>query len=386
MGSFRLPNNDAGAARVLNVARALRMAGNEVSFISLGGSYRTEDLGEDGVYRVDGFPYIITDELDISGGLMAKCRGWLRRGRKAKKIVKNHIREYDVIISYGVEMALWLHLICKRYKIKHICDITEWHDNNEFRWPEIPLYHISMYLILPCVKNIIVISSYLNEYFSKSNNIIIPATCDKSEKKWHQDNKQVLRSVGPYDGITLIYAGTPARKDAVHYVIRAVNRLSSENEKIRLLILGINKELYTNLYSDFLPPQDISSQIIFMGRLSQDDVPSYYSISDFMILIREQTRKSNAGFPTKFAESFTSGTPVIANITSDLGQYLEDGVTGFVVSEPNEDAVYRVLKEKVLKCDKEQLGMIKRNVIERSELLDYHFYIEPLKFFMSNLK
>ncbi len=65
LGSFRLPNYDAAAARVLNIAHALREARHEVSFISWGGAVRNNDRGNDDIFRVDGFPYIVTNELPV---------------------------------------------------------------------------------------------------------------------------------------------------------------------------------------------------------------------------------------------------------------------------------------------------------------------------------
>ena len=75
VGSFRIPNFDAAAARVLNIARALRAAGHSVRFISWGGTERAEDLCEEGGYKYDGFPYVITDEIDFKGGALGKIRG-----------------------------------------------------------------------------------------------------------------------------------------------------------------------------------------------------------------------------------------------------------------------------------------------------------------------
>ena len=77
IGAFRLPNYDAAAARVLNIARALRACGHDISFISWGGEMRLEDKLEDSRYYVDGFPYVVTGELGIRGGLTKKAIGWL---------------------------------------------------------------------------------------------------------------------------------------------------------------------------------------------------------------------------------------------------------------------------------------------------------------------
>ena len=218
-----------------------------------------------------------------------------------------------------------------------------------------------------------------------THNIVVPATCDASEAKWQQGAAKAKAKAGEFDGITLIYAGNPARKDAVHYAINAVQRLIDEGENLRFLIVGAERERYLKNYSDLLSKKELSERIKFLGRVPQDEVPSYYALADFMVLLREPTRKSNAGFPTKFSESFTSGTPVIANLTSDLGRYLKDGETGFVVSGPSVEAIYRTLKGLVIGLRREQIVKMKDNVKVSAENLDYHAYVEPLRDFMESI-
>lgn len=387
IGCFRLPNLDAAAARVLNVARAFREIGHDVQFISWGGVERSKDRGDDGVCRVDGFPYMVTSELTQQGmSQFEKIRNRLNRGRLTKEILSEWKEPIDVIITYNNSICSWLIPFCKRKNIKLINDITEWYDYNELKPTDWLGYAYDMYCSQKRVKNKIVISSYLDNFYHSTNNIVVPATCDASDSKWHQVSDVAKLNVGEYDGITLIYAGNPARKDAVHYVINAVNALANERAKIRFLIIGISKEQYIEKYRDLLKEKELNDSIKFLGRVSQDEVPSYYALSDFMVLLRESNRKSNAGFPTKFSESFTSGTPVIANITSDIGSYLKDGETGFIVPEPSENAIYQILKEKVLSMSKADIEELKFNVRSAAKQLDYHAYIQPLRDFLANLK
>lgn len=386
LGSFRLPNGDAAAARVLNVAKALRLAGHIVSFISWGGENRYCDLCPDGKYRVDGFEYIVTNELDPKGGIFEKVRCKLMRGRKTKCILSHKLGNYDVIITYNGSLSRWLMTFTKKHHIKLINDITEWYDYNELKPTDWLSYAYDMHCVQKKVKNKIVISTYLDRFYHGTNNIVVPATCDATETKWHQSSDIIMSSMCKYDGITMIYAGNPARKDAVHYVINAVNILAKEGAKLRFLIIGITKEKYIERYKDLLSEKELNNSIKFLGRVSQDDVPSFYALADFMVLLREPNRKSNAGFPTKFAESFTSGTPVIANLTSDIGLYLKDGKTGFVVDDPSEKAIYQTIKEKVLPLSKKDIESLKKNVRDMAKQLDYHSFVEPLRIYMNDLK
>lgn len=386
IGSFRLPNGDAAAARVLNVARALRLAGHEVSFVSWGGMEQWKDTDTGKECAVDGFPYVVTSEIDFKGGIVEKAKAWLFQGERTKRILRERLGQYDAVISYNGSIISWLVGFCRKHKIILVSDLTEWYSYSELKLLDIPGYIWNMYVTQKKVDHKITISSYLADYYKTSHNIVIPATCDAAEEKWHVGKEKAIKVAGTFDGITLIYAGNPARKDAVHHAINAVQRLIDEGYPIRFLLLGTQRETYLKNYSDLLSKKVLSEKIQFMGRISQDDVPSYYSIADFMVLLRESNRKSNAGFPTKFAESMTSGTPVIANLTSDLGNYLKDGETGFVVSEPSEGAIYQVLHEKVLLLERKQIDRKKQKVLAIAKELDYHTFKEPLALFVEHLK
>lgn len=386
IGSFRLPNGDAAAARVLNVARALRLAGHEVSFISWGGIEQWEDTDGEKVCMVDGFPYVVTNEIDFKGGIVEKAKAWLSQGGKTKRILREKFGQYDAVISYNGSIIGWLVGFCRKHNIVLISDLTEWYSYSELKLLDIPGYIWNMCVTQRKVHNKITISSYLADYYKASHNIVIPATCDATEGKWHSGIEKALKAAGTFDGITLIYAGNPARKDAVHYAINAVQRLIDEGCPIRFLLLGTQRETYLKKYSDLISNKVLSEKIQFLGRIPQDDVPSYYSLADFMVLLREPNRKSNAGFPTKFAESMTSGTPVIANLTSDLGCYLKDGETGFVVGESSEVAIYQVIRDKVLPLERKQIDIMKQKVAEVAKRLDYNAFKELLALFVEHLK
>ena len=386
LGAFRLPIYDAAAARVLNMAKAIRDGGHRVTLFSWGGRYRQNDKTAEGNYYVDGFRYIITNELDASGGFVSRVKGRLTRGETTKNLLSHWPDKIDAIIAYNGSLINWLITFCRHRDIKLINDMTEWYSNSELRLSERIPYLYSMSVIQKRVKNKIVISSYLDKYYSMTHNVIVPATCDISESKWKENLDYARGVAGDFYGITLIYAGNPAHKDQVHHVINAVQHLLEEGTAIRFLILGTTRESYLSNYSVLLKTRELHRNIVFLGQLSQEVIPSFYHLADFMVLLREQTRKSNAGFPTKFAESFISGTPVIANLTSDLGLFLKDGENGFVVEEPSEQAVYRTLKERVVGMSRDQITSMKASVKMVSGRFDYHAYVEPISEFMDSLK
>ena len=110
---------------------------------------------------------------------------------------------------------------CHEHGIYLANDITEWYDNNELRISDIWSNFKNMTKTQRKVKNKIVISSFFDNYYTESNNLLLPPLCDSQAEKWNGtvENERVQS----FDGVTLIYAGNPARKDCVHTVINAVS-------------------------------------------------------------------------------------------------------------------------------------------------------------------
>ena len=63
VGSFRFPEGDAAAARVLGIGKALRQVGYEVLFAGGEPTGRPEDHQPDGRFVYQGFPYYSTGEI-----------------------------------------------------------------------------------------------------------------------------------------------------------------------------------------------------------------------------------------------------------------------------------------------------------------------------------
>jgi glycosyltransferase involved in cell wall biosynthesis len=383
IGAFRFPTYDAAAARVLNIGRSLRALGHHITYISWGGSSEAKNPRKLRVY--DGFNYYVSGELNEKSKLK-KIRNKLYSGTESLKILKNMLSQTDVVISYNPWFDFNLKLIhlCKKNDVKYIADITEWYDNNEIKIVDILPNKFNMVLINRYfVKNKIVISSYLSKYYSSTRNITIPATCNSVDAKW-----SVCRANRDSDfPIILIYAGNPAKKDKLHEIINAVEYVERRySGKIQLNILGIDKQTYISRYSIYLSNPKMSDAIKFVGRIPQEDVPKYYAKADFMVLLRDPSLKSNAGFPTKFAESMMSGTPVIANVTSDLGVYLKDGINGFIIESPDMLSLASVLLDKVLTLNRASLDMLHNQAKDTGlKYFDFTCYNNQLNNFIKNL-
>lgn len=76
---------------------------------------------------------------------------------------------------------------------------------------------------------------------------------------------------------------------------------------------------------------ELKNKIIFWGKQLHKDSLNILKSADYSIFIREKSRLTMAGFPTKFVESVSCGVPVITSDTSDLKEFFTDKSFWFFV-------------------------------------------------------
>jgi glycosyltransferase involved in cell wall biosynthesis len=386
-GFFRLPIGDAGASRVLNNAKILRDLGHNVIFVSFGGNLQESDKDKDGNYYYEGFRYIVSNDIDIKAKtIFERVYNFFYSGKYALKIINEIKDNIDIIIGYNPTMyfANKILKICTINKIAYISDITEWHDANEFPGnrfaPPAWINDLNMYITQKKVKNKIIISTYLDEFYKNSNNIILPPLIDSNDVKW-RDLKPVLPS---FDGIRVIYAGTPAKKDLLETMLEGFISCLKKGLKLQFIVVGVSKDdisHYKNINDVFSYPENI----ILCGRVKQTEVPSYYNVSDFSIIIRESSRKNMAGFPTKLAETMMAGRPVILNYTSDISRFVQNGYNGFVMPNWSSNELEIVLSN-IVTIERKEIEKLKSNALKSAyKNFNYLSYIEEMKDFIKKL-
>lgn len=332
IGPFRFPDGDAAAARVLNNARALRMEGHRVEFLSYGGQ-RQPDKTSSGQYEFEGFKYTITHDIDRSGDpLFRRILNFLMQGTRAFSLLKK-MQVPDVVILYNpaLVMVVRMQLYARSRGVRLVADLTEFYHPSEFPgqlWmPFAWINEFNIRCILRTIASKLVISSYLDRYYPSSANLIVPPLVDTRDEKWMQ--KPAL--LPEFEGISCIYAGTPTGKDQVLFVLDALKLAIEKGAAIRLVFLGdeLDEIKQTMLSANYSNCREF---VIFPGKVPHYEVPAWYNTADFSLLFRKHNRKNDAGFPTKFVESLASGVPVIGNLTSDLSNYLVNEYNGFTVS------------------------------------------------------
>lgn len=354
-----LPDKNAAAHRVIGNAKALRELGYNVVFIDC-------DKNSDELFYKNNKCY------GFDRWSMKYDNVWRLTSIKALKSVYAKYSNVKYIIVYNypsIALAKMLKF-AKRHDLKVIADVTEWYGNLGSNFVIKLLRGMDSYyrmnILQKKVDGVIAISSYIYDYYSKYvKTVIVPPVVDIHDIKWDKINSK------EDDRLRLVYAGTPGKhKDKINHVIRTLDEVVTSEYVMD--VFGITVQKYLGYY-----PEDkgllskLKDKVIFHGTMPHTEVLDYIKEADFSIFYREKTRVTMAGFPTKFVESISCGTPVITTRTSDLESYIKDGFNGFFIDNIEDDL------RNIFSLNYNDLKSMKKNVDICT--FDYNKYINKIK-------
>lgn len=117
-------------------------------------------------------------------------------------------------------------------------------------------------------------------------------------------------------------------------VIRSVSALSRSRPRLRLVIgsTGRDEDRLRSLAAELGAP------VTFLGRVDHDDLPLLYGCADvFAMMCRNRwAGLEQEGFGIVFVEAAACGVPQIAGDSGGAAEAVVDGVTGFVMDEPED--------------------------------------------------
>lgn len=364
IGGFNLPDKNAAAHRVLGTAKIIREAGYDVEFFCI--TKEPELAGA--VKEVDGFKYVA--RLYPNG-----VSEWLKyitdfiKSDYIKKIQCDYVLMYNFPAIAGKRVADY----CHKAGIKVYAELTEWYVA-EGHSPRSYIKRLDTSLRMRVFSHkldgVITTSKYLMDYYSgKVNNLMyLPFAVDLQEKKWCRD-----RDIAASTPTKLVYAGSPGgkQKDRVDELVNS----AADFPNIVVDIFGITEEQYIK---DYQVKQTVPSNIVFHGRVSHAVALKMVRDADFEVVIRDDNRVTKAGFPTKFVEAFSSGTSVIATPSSNICDYLKDGVNGFVIDSKQ---TLKACLNRISQMSVQEITAIEhaaRNVTA----FDFRNYVDAMKAFL----
>ena len=386
VGPFSFPNGGAAARRILGIAQTLQrldcnvIVGTGQSSIENEAYFEFEDISVHSLNErtAEKYPTLLKHLLYF--GMGKKTINWLNSlEEKPSAIIL-----YSGYSPYFIRLLPW----CRKNNIPLIFDAVEWYDPpNLIKRILSPYYwniELAMRFLSVKSKNIIVISRFLQSYYSAQGctTIRIPPTLDVSSIA-----SRLTDINDSSDCIVMGYTGTPGNKDLLDNVLSAILSIDSSGKEFKFNIAGITENqllAYPALSKRGIKKTPPCFQCF--GLVSQVEAMSIIRKSDFSVLLRPNKRYAKAGFPTKFVESLAVGTPVIANFTSDLSEYLKDNENGIVCADEKEESLKQgLLRAKKLNCT-ELLRMRKNARSSAEKYFDINVNKRGFQVFFDNLK
>lgn len=368
----KYPNGDAGAVRTHSLASILKLIGYKVTVIGLGTSTDFRFQEEDGI--------LYTSLRSTSNTIASKIKDRLLFKSRLANLLFDKISQWDVVVVSLVSCKVMNML--KRFAKKNntflLHDSVEWYSPEQFSVGKIHPSYIAMdrrnRIHVDRSVRVIAISSYLQKHFESRgiSTVRIPAILNVKQMSCE-------KSIDT-EKLVFTYAGSPGKKDYLRVIVEGFATIST-SIPYELRLIGITEEqLVTMCDVDPVHIEKLGNHLCCMGRIPRQQVLEELSRSDFTVLMRsEEQRYAKAGFPTKFAESLATATPVISNATSDIADYLRDGVNGYLVSACSPQALATTLEKAFCLSYDERVAMQIAARSTAEEYFDYTQYAEKLK-------
>lgn len=348
------PDGDAGAVREYAIGKLFSKLGHTVFFIGMG---KTEcnDINE---YK--GFKYISLRINQNNPKIIKKFQNYLGHKNRLKRFIKQYSSNNKIgcilVVSMPLNSLLWIKKYANKNSIRLLHDSVEWYSPEQFKLGRFSLSYISKELtnriIIDKNFSVIAISKYLEQHFLSRGiaTVRIPVIMDVSSMSFIKKTQK--------DKLTILYAGSPGKKDYLKEIIEGIALLNkSEIETIDFILIGIDRDQLVDVC-------DVSQQVIdklgdslnAAGRVPRESVLKSLEKADFTILLRSPVQRyAKAGFPTKVVESLATATPVMLNLTSDLGDYITDMEQGLIIPDCSPVAI-RDTTRRALNLDYDQKG------------------------------
>jgi glycosyltransferase involved in cell wall biosynthesis len=136
----------------------------------------------------------------------------------------------------------------------------------------------------------------------------------------------------------IVFAGNLDHPGEVSGLLEVFERVAGEVPDARLTILGGSaKDDTTALLRKRAADLGVGGRVELAGLVPREEMPARLRKAQVLVLPRSAELYSRAGLPTKLAEYLASGKPVVVTATGDIPDYLEDGVSAYVVPPDDPD-------------------------------------------------
>jgi rhamnosyl/mannosyltransferase len=204
-------------------------------------------------------------------------------------------------------------------------------------------------VIVATTKSYAETSPVLKPFLNRVQTIPCCVDCNKFKPAPKEKVEALRHRLNLGDRKTVLFVGRIVPYKGVEYLIKAVELAKSVyNEEFNLLLLGggegksiTNKSKYYQYIQELAKKSSVSSNIRFVGRIEGNQLTSYYSIADTVVL---PSIMRGEAFGTVLLEALACGTPVIASDVTGVKDVLKSNYDiGYYFPPQHSQALSRLL-------------------------------------------
>lgn len=335
---FSFPEGQAATNRVYTYAKGFNENGVKTSVVCFSSEYLDTP---DGI--ADGIPYYhpFNQKKRSNNFLVRRWRNFLKYINTYKVLRK--INKEDKIIAINTWSNLFFtHFIAWIYArllgTKIITECSE-HPLRNFQGSKSQLKkgNTKLYWEVKLCDGILCISQYLVDlYLEKGVNpkklFLVPSTVDPSRFIIAGSKPLPQQYVGYFGSLTY-------KRDSVDILIKAFSKFSATHPDIKLVLGGFCSENQKQQLHDLFAQLNITSNVQLLQYLSRQEILSYITHADVLVMARSKDLESDASYPSKLTEFLATGKPVISFNVGEIANYITDNEQAFLVGPTDIDGL-----------------------------------------------
>ncbi len=189
------------------------------------------------------------------------------------------------------------------------------------------------------------------------------------EKRMQIRNQYGLDAKTP----VIIYLGRVAAEKSIDMIIRGVKYLQTPSCKVMIVGGGPSLDDLKRQAQE----EGVADRVIFTGPVPSTEVPAYYQVSDAFV---SASTSETQGMT--FIEALASGLPLFARPDEVLDELIEEGVSGYYFTTPQE---FAQKADAYLALAQEERARMKREALRRSERYDMHTFAHNVEVVYRNV-
>ena len=386
----KFPRGDAGANRILFMAKALLETGWDVFVISTGRSEEKYYDKASGCHVYEGVKY--KNVAVAPNRYVRMFQHQFLDGKNTVKLLREiGLAAGDVVLLYSTLYSFSSAVIeyTESVGCRTACDVVEWHQPFQFLGGERNIrykgYKRYFDELVPRTRNVIAISGCLERHFAAlgCRTAVVPIYVDT-------DSRPSWKRSLDHDRLHLIYPGNPYRKDDLQAMLRAIDMLGdAQKRQVCFHLTGVNRRVLRasvpgeERLLDALAEKEI---VCIHDWMEYDELMRLYRKIDFALIARPDNIVTQANFPSKVPELMSRGIPVITNRVGDIAAYLDDAQDAIIYGAPTAQACKEAIERAIAMTDEQRIAMSKRAYENAKLKFSYHLCSDKLDQFFSEMR